>query len=711
MATKKSASSGGASAPAALIAAVEQHLARVKNKYCYGLPHYAKTAKLKVVPVRIGSRALFDENDVDEEASEGWLPFAALADEAQFLAIRTEAPFAVAMWEHETGEFMPLAPSVEAFAASLLPNKKSKTPYEVLEEALDAVSAQVDADRHAEALVAIERLAASVPTIETDVEDEALGRINNLWGLALNGVGRHADAIAAFERARRAKDHNARLNILDTLLEHTREPARALAMVIAAKDEGYLGAYEAFWLAMYHAIAALDLGDPQTAEAQLRAIVEKHRISDPAKVNEARERIESYARDGRPGAENAQQFASWIVPKSYAVTAEQAAENRAFWRSLPAAVRNAVCDELSTKERAVSGDDASDEDIARSFDVTRLELDDESPINDPAIFTRFTELTRLEFYGDPDSLEPLRALTKLARLKVNGRHVQRFAWPSRAQRALWVAAQRGDREAIARALAEGADMHARSSDHGRGAIHYATDGHRADLVCWLIERGADPWSGSHLERGSGVLQYFGDSDTKKILAAAEKAGVRPIESEPFRSFSYQRVVRGASFESPRLSLSAAIDDGKPLLHEWPSDVVLTMSKPKSDNKLADVMGIGYSDLVVSERVAELLRGDGHIELLPVTLARHDGSKVDGTYYIPNPPSRDCLVVDRCYPSWNIIDDESIDEIAAWVIDVDKTEGASMFRPARLNSAPILVTRALAEKLAGFDAAQIETLSR
>lgn len=693
----------------ALAAALEKHLPLMKKKFCYGLPHYAKSAKLEVRAVEAGSLELFEENEVDGERCEGWLPLAELVDEPQFLTVFRDAPFAVGMWEHETGEVMPVAPAIDAFVAALLPTKKSPTPYERLASALDAVSTQLEARQYSDALAAIEQLVSAVPSVDTDVEDELLGRLNNLWGLALNGVGRHREAIDAFERGARAQDRNARLNVLDTLLEHTREPQRAIERIRAAQSGGYIDGYERFWLALYTAIASLELGDASAAERALREIVAKHRVLDAAKVDEARERVAAYARSGRPKADEAQSFLSWIVPKSYAMTPEQAAEQRAFWEALPEAVRDALWSETNPDDD--DHGEPTDEQIARCFDVQQLTVEGDEPIDDVSIFLRFTELTRLEFEGHPESIEPLRALSKLEALSINGSRVRGFAWPSRAQKALWEAAKRGDRDGVTRALEQGADLHARSSEHGRGAIHFATEGHRVDLVCWLVELGADPWAGTHLDSEAGVLGYFGSADRARIVETALRAGVKPIEDEPYVAFSAARVARVASFEAPDVSLDGDIDDGVPLAHQWPSDVVLAMKKPKTDNKLTDVMVLGYDDVVVSERVAEVLRGRRELELLPVTLARHDGSRIEGRYFIPNPLGKDCLEIERCYASWNHINEDQMSEIAAFAIDPTRVEGAGIFRPARLIGAPIIVTRELSRALAAFDGARIDVLRR
>ena len=67
--------------------------------------------------------------------------------------------------------------------------------------------------------------------------------------------------------------------------------------------------------------------------------------------------------------------------------------------------------------------------------------------------------------------------------------------------------------------------------------------------------------------------------------------------------------------------------------------------------------------------------------------------------------------ERAFPQWNHIDPDSASEIAAFAIDDAKVGNRQLFRPGLLNARPMIVTKALAEKLKGFEGVSIDTLKR
>jgi hypothetical protein len=77
----------------------------------------------------------------------------------------------------------------------------------------------------------------------------------------------------------------------------------------------------------------------------------------------------------------------------------------------------------------------------------------------------------------------------------------------------------------------------------------------------------------------------------------------------------------------------------------------------------------------------------------------------------NPLAKNCLVIEKCFPKWNHIDPDSASGIAALVIDPARTDGAQMFRPTIVNKRPVIVTKELAAKLAGFTGVEINYLPR
>lgn len=700
--------------PKALAAKVEKAAKHIDGKFCYGLPHYDVSSKMKFDLVELGDMELFEENEVDADEWTGWIPFATLGSEAQFLAIHTEAPYRVGMWEHENGKIYDVWASLDDFTGRVLASKKDKTPYELLDKVMDKASKLVDDDKDAEALALLEPAIAKLPTVSTDKHDDQLSRLNNLWGLSLKGVKRYEEALAAFERAAKAGEDYAVLNICDILLETMKEPKRALERAEAMR-EGYLTPYERTWSAIYIAMASLDLGDPARAEKELRDIVERYAIKDAKMVATAREKIEEYVEEGRAGKAAAETYLAWLKPKSYDdISPADAKANRAWWTSLDKTMQEKLLEEVKIED--VEPDAATDAHIAQCLDTEECDVDnrDKTSIDDVTPFLRLTNARRISFYGDPDSVEPFRALSKLERLTINNVVIKDFKWPSRAQRDLWNAAAKADKAGMEKALAAGADIDMHSHDWGKTAFQLIPfgDEHRP-LALWLVEQGADPFAGNHGDGDSYQVTWWPEDMKKRAFAAMKKFGHPPIEDSPWRKFDVGRGQRAASFDSPDFRIEDKdFDDGDSLVDEWPKDAKLQMEPPKKDDKIYDVMRVKYDEAVVSEKVAEVLRTDPNIELLPVTLIRHDKKPVPGTWYFVNPLAKDCLIPEKCSFQWNHINPDSASNICSYAIDASKVGDAQMFRPTILNSRPMIVTKAMADKLAAFgDCVRITTLKR
>jgi len=233
--------------------------------------------------------------------------------------------------------------------------------------------------------------------------------------------------------------------------------------------------------------------------------------------------------------------------------------------------------------------------------------------------------------------------------------------------------------------------------------------HDLDLCKHLIAKGADPWAGSELD-ANDIFYFMGDDDRKTLEKAAAKAGIPHPEDDPYRLLEVERMPHGATFEK-HTEIDLELDDGEPIADKWPADVKLIMEAPKKDNKLYDLTRLKYDVPVVSEKVAEVLRGLSNVELLPVTLLDHAKKVRPEKYFILNPLAKHCLVIEKCYPSWNHINPDSASGVAALVIDPVRTDGAQMFRPDIVNSRPTIVTKELAEKLKGFSGVRIRYLPR
>ena len=683
---------------AAAVAKVEKH---IDKRYVYALPNHGLNDKLKLTLVKLGATDLFVENGIDDPQ---WLPFAVVKDDQSFLSISTQAPYPVAIYED--GKLHTVWETLEAFVSKVI-DKKDKTPFEKLEKQLEKISDLVDKDAHADALGLIAPITASFPKLPPGLsfDDDGLARAHNLHGLALKGVKRFEEARAAFHAAVDAGDTYAELNILD-LFEDEKQPAALVEYGLKVREARYFDDYCRVWLARYLGFAHLDLGDRAKAEAELRRIVDGYAISDPEKVATAREGLEKYIADNRPGAAIATEFLTWFKPRSYEVEPAQAKENRTWWKALPDGMRAKL-----QKEVNKPGDD-SDETVARCMDVESLHLDKHDGVFDDAMLQLFTKLQRCErlaFYGDPDSIDVLRELPKLERLTINNHVIKDFAWPSRADRDLWAAAETADREGIEQALAAGASLASRG-DHGRSALNMVAMKHDYKLLEWLISKGADPWAGTNGD-ARDIFYFCGGDEAKRLEQHAVTCGIPHPENDPYRELSVERMPNGATFAEPSTLDDLRLDKGEPLAAKWPAEVKVFMESPKKHNKLYDMTTLGYDTPLVSERIAEVLRGVANVELLPVTIFDHAKKARPEKYYLLNALAKHCLVIEKCFPQWNHIDPESASHVAALVIDPARTDGAQMFRPDTLNSRPTLLTKELAEKLKAFTGVGIEYLPR
>jgi len=690
--------------PRGLAQLVETSAKHIDGRYCYGLPHYSPASKLAFHLVELGDLDLFDEHEVDVEENPAWVPFAHLDDEAQFLCVSTTAPYPVGMWEHENGKIYSVWPSVDEFVKRVL-DKKDKTPFEVFAKTLDKVSKLIDKDAYGDALGMVEPAMKALIGVP-GADDDELARAWNLYGLALKGVKRFADARAAFEKSAEAGDTHAILNILDMLGDEENNPRAVIEHALVARADRYFDDHGRVWVARYLAHAYLELGEPAKAEAEMRGVVERYEVKDPDKVNGARKGLEEYIAKGTAGAVAARGFLAWLRPKSYAVTPEQAKANKGWWKKVPEGMRTKLLEEINKEDE----DSPSDADIARCLDVESLDMDEadgtfETEAN-LGVVLALTNLKRLSFHGTPASIEPLRGLTRLESLTINNNVTKGFAWPTSAERALWAAAEAGDRDGIEKALAAGAKVTARD-DSGEDALQKVAQQHDVELCTWLIANGADPWAGCH---GESSCMYFVGDEQKAIFAkVAVAAGTRHPDEDPWRVFTVGREPKCANFIAPKLELE--LDDGASIAAKWPKEVKIEMEPPKRDDKLYDVLRVGYNNVIVSEKVAAVLRADPNIELLPVVLVDHAKHVRSEKYFFVNPLAIDCLVIEQCYPKWNHIDPDSASEVAAYVIDPAKVGPATMFRPTVVNSRPMIVSKALAKTLEGFAGVSIGYLKR
>lgn len=104
--------------------ALEKHFAlrpqqRYKGMRAPALPSFSSPAELKFYARP--PRALFAQNEIDEHKYAAFVPFASIPGHAEFLIADTSSPgLPVLMWEHEAGEFEPVATNLSGFLETLV---------------------------------------------------------------------------------------------------------------------------------------------------------------------------------------------------------------------------------------------------------------------------------------------------------------------------------------------------------------------------------------------------------------------------------------------------------------------------------------------------------------------------------------------------------------------------------------------------------------
>ena len=106
--------------PKGLASAMAKASKHIDKRYVYGLPHYGLNVKMRINLVELGDTGQFEDSDIDVEENPHWLPLATFKDEPQFLAVSTQVPYPVAMWEHEDGKFYTVWETFDDFVSKVI---------------------------------------------------------------------------------------------------------------------------------------------------------------------------------------------------------------------------------------------------------------------------------------------------------------------------------------------------------------------------------------------------------------------------------------------------------------------------------------------------------------------------------------------------------------------------------------------------------------
>ncbi|MFO0558953.1 MAG: hypothetical protein U0269_13120 [Polyangiales bacterium] len=412
--------------------------------------------------------------------------------------------------------------------------------------------------------------------------------------------------------------------------------------------------------------------------------------------------------------------------------AERLAELRAWWTSAPDALKEAV-----TQSAAVSAQ-PTDAELARVAAITGLTVHEEVAL---AHFAALEALEYLSLRGEPDDLEPLRALRNLRTLKIEGYDVFDLQWPSKAQRSLWTALAERDLAAVDAALASGASLKARTLDGTPPIAHVCLSAYGQPVRVFefckaLVERGADPfaspWTSSvaapyadvfeAIQDHATMSKYFDDGEREAMIAAMKKASIAHPDESPWRRLLAGGAASAAWIDCPEAIEARAARRSQPWASDWDTPTfVMRDGRSQSLYDLHEVVfGGGF---IVSNALADALKASvSSVELLPIKLLDPKKKPRKERYFYLHPEAVECLREGECAFKRKRIDGvaRAVD-YGALAIDEERAKGRAMFVPAGLDAfavrsgavvdQPVVISRALSETLRAFSNVRIGSIKR
>ncbi len=471
--------------------------------------------------------------------------------------------------------------------------------------------------------------------------------------------------------------------------------------------DGYLQAYAWFWVRRYLAVAYFRLGDEAKGEAELRAIHEDMAKSEPDKIDEARKDLAELAAKDAAIAGPIDQALGWFKKKSYDLSPAENAANRRWWQTVPEHMRAALLSAAKVEADEID-DDAQ---LARVCDVESCEIDDDDDlprIDDATVFAHLQALTRLTFFGDPETLEPQRSLPQLERVTLNGRVIRHLRLPpTRKNKALFGAIAKDDRAGIAAALAAGADIRGKNDD-GDNVLFYAQlsaddldDEVKPDLLKHLVELARRIVLRGNND-GNTIASYIGQEAFAELEAIYSARGGAPPGS-PFRRLEPHRQGRPASFgQIDGLPDGMAIETDEPL-PVLPKEAFVAMRTDyggyKKETELRDYHETQYSAPIVSARSGSCSAPPAS-PLRPSRFATTRGSRSTPATSSCTHARSNVSTRKRASPSTQPHRSTSFSNVQQVVIDEARVPAdVAMFRLQHMNNRGIYLRKELAEALA------------
>lgn len=683
---------------------VETHEAKkYAGRSISGLPNWSASSKLALRFVKPGFD-LFEDHGLSPSDHPNLVPLAAAGGEPDFFAVDASSPKApVHYYDHEEGEFVQVAPTLDAFLGRLL-EKGAKTPFERVRAALKVGKAALEKKSYAAALKALGELPKEWDAKVADDARELMATFLEVQGLALVNLKRRDAAKKAFARAIEAGSEGA---ILHSMAMHI-EDGDPRAAIELGKDAVFFEDEGVFWVMRYLVEAYLMAGKLEEAEAEARALHKKLVVEDEKRLLSVRAWLEQVAAKNDRAGRAAKGFLEWFAPLR--ATAEGAGALRRWWDELPrfgAFWQPLFLEQLKLKKAP------TDDQLARVEQIRHLKVVHDGPI-DVTPLARLTGLVHVSLDGDVLSLEPLRGLKPELSVWVNNEVIRGLRMPARADRALLDAAKRCDEKAMISALDAGADPNAKTQEV-KSVLHEVlgnfsvSEARKVALATMLIERGAD----LYVDDGQGETPLANRTPkaVRALEAAYAKTGRKPAES-PFRVWA------SPEREGSDIASLKCVTKGADL-HALPAGKLVVKIDSKRATRLVDCHEAFNYELVgialVSARVRECLEREGlatGVEFLPVTVQNDAGKPIASDHVVLWPRQIECIDEERSEPRYRASfvtdesppDDTNFSDVRRLVIDPAKVpKELTVFRAAHY-TAPLLVRAEAAARIAaqGFE---------
>ena len=678
--------------------------------YVYNIYLYSADNKFKVKFNNKKLFSVFEDNGIKMPNDEGdvYIPLC-MIDGPQFLAVNLSKgdTCPVSSWEHEDGMFHPHSESLDVFLKNLL-KKGEKTPFELLQKAIDKAKALEEKKQYKQALkilheaVAAKHLSLEVNANDDDGYKEAIASLFSLYASCYQETNELDKAIEHYLKAIELENSYAGLNLIELYLDKAFELKKAQEIIAKLNTPSfYLDAYSKYHVKNYAAHIYILLGNGIEATKIYKEILKTYEVEEPERIDETIKDLQKLIKENTPNINLVKDILTWFKHKEYKLSSSETTENREWWNNLDSYGK--FWKQVLREACKIKGE-PTDNDLAKILELEALYFEEKHKIKDSKPFEFFKNLKHLECYGQLSNLDVFKNMKTLDSITYNGKVNKNFVIESPDNKNFVSAAARGNLKEVERLLQLGVNINVKVE--GNTALIKAVLNDRMKLAFYLIEHGADIYLNG-IDNDT-ALKYCGDADRKKLEEAFKKAGGHKVESN-FRKIKNARVTNACSLDdlSNYEALKLAKANGP--TSDFPNSAFFKMSTDypghKKDTVLLDCF---FYDklLIVNEKVKLFFEKKRlrNIEILPVKIKDHAGKFISEPYYIINPFAVDCLNLEKSEPEFSVFDNSIIESVNAEAIDdVKLDKDIQLFRITNYYYGPIFFRKQLALEIeqAGF----------